>query len=308
MTERDGYIVIDEAGHRVYHRIVGEAAETLLVVHGGPGVSHRYLDRLSELACDDLQVVFYDQLGSGESDWPAPGEDDGLWEIPRFVAELETVRRELGLGEVHLLGQSWGGNLALQYALEHPATVKSLLLSNTGASAPEIVRGMHRLKLELGYELGADVLARALRREVLGEWEHPDYQEWVLQLYARHLRRSTPFDPERSIEEFKAVALPLMEQVGPAYNAMWGPNEFVCTGAEIDFDVTDRLHEIAAPTLILCGWFDELVVDLNRTMADGIPDNEFVIFGNSSHFTILEKEAELYLATIANFLARRLRP
>ena len=198
-----------------------------------------------------------------------------------------------------------GGNLALQYALEHASQVKSLVLSNTGASAPEIVRGMAQLKVDLGRELGAKVFARAMRHEALGEFDDPEYESWVLDLYARHLRRSTPFDPESSRREFAEVAEPLMRQIGPAYHGMWGPNEFVCTGAEIDFDVRDRLGEIVAPALILCGWNDELVVEVSRTMAQGIPDNEFVIFGNSSHFTILEKEADLYLGTIANFLSRQ---
>lgn len=299
VTKRQGRIKVHPAGYEVFYRTLGDAEETLLVLHGGPGVSHRYLDRLRELAGPSLRVVFYDQLGSGESDWP-PEEEPGLWTVARFVQEVETVRSQLDLGVVHLLGLSWGGNLALQYALEHPADVKSLVLCNTGASAPEIVRGMARLKVELGEELGAETFARAMRHEALGEFEDPEYQDWVLNLYSRFLRRSTPFDPERARREFMEIAAPLMAEVGPAYRNMWGPNEFVCTGGEIEFDVRDQLGEITAPALILCGWYDELVVDVSRTMAAGIPDNEFLIFGNSSHFTILEKEAELYLGAIAN--------
>jgi proline iminopeptidase len=303
-SEKQGRIVVHPTGYEVFYRTVGDGQDTLLVLHGGPGVSHRYLDRLTELAGPALKVVFYDQLGSGDSDWP-PEEETDLWSVPRFVREVETVRAELDLGAVHVLGQSWGGNLALQYALEYPSYVKSLVLSNTGASAPEIAHGMAGLKVELGHELGAETFARAMRHEALGELDDPEYQEWVLNLYSRHLRRSTPFDAERSRREFQEIAAPLMEQVGPAYRTMWGPNEFVCTGGEIEFDVRERLGEVAVPALILCGWYDELIVDVSRTMAAGLPDNEFVIFGNSSHFTILEKEAELYLGAIANFLSRQ---
>ena len=98
-----------------------------------------------------------------------------------------------------------------------------------------------------------------------------------------------------------------LADTGPAY-ALWGPHEFRGTGPQAYFDISDRLHEIHVPTLILCGWYDELSPRrCSRPLADGIPDNEYVVFGNSSHLTILEKEADLYLAVIRDFLARRLK-
>ncbi len=130
--EREGRLVIDEAGHEIYYRLFGSGPETLVGLHGGPGPITAYLARLGELAGDGLQVLLYDQLGSGRSDRP---DDDSLWAVPRFVEEVETVRTELGLGRVHLYGQSWGGMLALQYVLDHPEGVKSLVLSNTASSA-----------------------------------------------------------------------------------------------------------------------------------------------------------------------------
>ena len=295
-TEREGRLEIDEAGHEIYYRLVGEAPETLVALHGGPGADHRYLLRLAELAGDDLQVLFYDQLGSGKSDVP---DDPSLWVVPRFVEELETVRTALGLGPVHLLGQSWGGILALQYALDHPEGVKSLVLSNTGSSVNEIFRGMTQLRLDLG----ADLCTRMLMHEGQGDMESDAYQAMVMQLYARHLRRSTPFELDRSIREFEEIMVPLMD-LGPAYFAMWGPHEFLLTGNLADWDVTDRLGEIAVPALILTGWYDEIDLRCHRTLADGIPDNEFVIFGNSSHVTILEKEGDAYLAVVRDFVRR----
>ena len=97
--------------------------------------------------------------------------------------------------------------------------------------------------------------------------------------------------------------VPLMD-VGPAYFAMWGPHEFLLTGTLADWDVTDRLGEISVPALILCGWYDEVDLRCHRILADGILDNEFVIFGNSSHVTILEKEGDSYLAVIGDFVRR----
>lgn len=294
--ETEGRLVIDEAGHEIYYRLFGSGTETLVGLHGGPGADHRYLTRLGELAGGGLQVLLYDQLGSGKSDRP---DDTSLWTVPRFVEELETVRTQLGLGRVHVLGQSWGGVLALQYALDHSDGVKSLVLSNTAASVPEIFSGMTRLRLDLGAEL----FARMVAYEGSGDYENPAYKDAVMQLYARHLRRSTPFEIERSIREFEAIVVPLSD-LGPAYFTMWGPHEFLCNGTLLDWDVTTRLGEIPFPTLVLCGWYDEVTVDCHRTLAEWIPDNEFVIFGNSSHMTILEKEGDAYLAVIKDFVRR----
>jgi proline-specific peptidase len=294
--EREGRLVVDDAGHEVYYRLFGSGDETLVGLHGGPGADHRYLTRLGELAGDGLQVLLYDQLGSGRSDVP---DDPSLWTVPRFVEELEVVRKELGLGRVHVLGQSWGGMLALQYALDHPEGVRSLVLSNTASSVAECFRGMTQLRLDLG----ADLFTQMVMHEGSGDVESDAYKAMVTQLYVRHLRRSTPFEVERSIREFEEVMAPLMD-VGPAYFAMWGPHEFLLTGSLADWDVTDRLGEITAPTLILCGWYDEVDLRCHRILADGIADNEFLIFGNSSHVTILEKEGDAYLGVVKDFVRR----
>ena len=124
-TMREGRLAIDKDGHEIYYVLFGEGKETLVGLHGGPGADHRYLLRLGELAGDNLQVLLYDQLGSRLSDRP---EGNSFWTVERFVEELETIRNKMDLGRVHLLGQSWGGMLALQYALDHPEGVKSLVL------------------------------------------------------------------------------------------------------------------------------------------------------------------------------------
>jgi proline iminopeptidase len=294
--EREGKLTIDEAGHEIYYRLFGGGEETLVGLHGGPGADHRYLARLGELAGDGLQVLLYDQLGSGKSDRP---DDSSLWVVPRFVEELETVRTSLELGRVHLYGQSWGGMLALQYALDHPEGVKSLVLSNTGASTAEIYRSMTQLKLDLG----AEIFVQMVVDEAKGDLETAEYKDRTMQLFARHLRRSTPFEIERSIREFEEVMVPLMD-LGPAYYEMWGPHEFLLTGTLADWDVTDRLGEIDAPALILTGSYDEIDLRCHRILADAIRDNVFVIFGNSSHCTIVEKEGDTYLAVVKDFVRR----
>ena len=109
-----------ERGFEIAYWVYGSGARTVLGLHGGPGVSSKYLTRLNEILGEDTQLVLYDQLGGGASDLP---DDPFVWEIPRFVDELETVRTTLGLGNVTLYGQSWGGMLALAYTLDHPGNV-----------------------------------------------------------------------------------------------------------------------------------------------------------------------------------------
>ncbi len=294
----EGRMKIDAQGHEIYYRIFGSGKKTLLGLHGGPGIGHSYLERLSEVVDDDVRLVLYDQLGGGKSDRPT---DDSLWQVPRFVEELETVRSNLGLGTVHLLGQSWGGMLALQYALDYPHNVRSLILSNTMASAKEYLIAVSKHRIGLG----TDMHALMLKREHQNDLSAADYQDALLELNSRHLRRSSPYEPKRSRDEFQKIAAEYLADLGPAY-ALWGPHEFLGTGPEADFDVTDRLHEIRVPALILCGYYDEVSPDCSRTLANGLVDNEFVIFGNSSHLTILEKEANVYLAVIRDFLQRHL--
>ena len=132
-----------------------DAAPPLLVLHGGPGVSSRYITRINETLCDDMRLVLYDQLGSGESDWP---DDPSLWQVQRFVDEVETVRTTLGLGDVSLYGQSWGGMLALAYTLQHPANVQALVLSNTYANGRAYLLDISDHRVSLGHDMHAAML------------------------------------------------------------------------------------------------------------------------------------------------------
>lgn len=294
---RDGWVELDGPDRRVRWWLHGEGDETLMVVHGGPGAGTRYLTPIAEVAGDGVQVLLYDQLGAGESDRP---DDPALWTIERSVQEAEQVRTALGLEHVHLLGQSYGGFVALEYVLRHPDAVRSLILSNTAASIPELVRHMTRLRAALDPER----FAKLLGHEAAGTLDHPEYQAVITELYARHLRRAYPYDAERSRTEYEALIAPLLADIGPAYAEMWGPNEFLPSGNLITWDVTERLTEITARTLIVCGLYDELGVPLHQAMAEGIPDNEFVIFGNSSHLPFREKDAGAYLDVVRGFLRR----
>jgi proline iminopeptidase len=279
--------LVDVGPGRVWYESTGEGP-TLLLLHGGPGGPSDYLIPLMELARDGFRVVRYDQLGSRRSDKP---DDLALWRFPRFVEELETVRRALDLGRVHLLGQSWGAILALEYALHHQEHLRSLVLYSGAASIPEHLAGLRTLRARLPPETRA-VLSRY---EAIGETDNPDYLAAVEVLNQRHLCRINP-RPALLEESLQHVALPV-------YTTMWGPNEFACTGNLGDWDRTDRLGEIRVPTLIVCGRHDEVMPSCSETMRRGISGAELVVFEESSHLAHFE-EPERFFAVLRDFLGR----
>lgn len=286
--EKEGYVPVD--GYRVWYRSVGggEGEHTpLLILHGGPGVPHDYLENLEALASDTQRVIFYDQLGCGRSDQP---DDTSLWRVERFVEELATVRRELGLDRAHILGQSWGGMLAIEYALTQPQGLVSLILSNTTSSIPLWVAEANRLRSELPPEVN-DMLSR---HEAAGTTDDQEYQDAMQVFYDRHLVRVKP------IPEYVQRAL---DNTGFVYAYMNGPSEFHVTGVIKDWDRTDRLSEIQVPTLILSGRYDEATPAINTILHKGMTGSEWILFENSSHLSHVE-EPELYMQTVRAFLDR----
>lgn len=300
IEETNGKIVIDEEGHSVFYRIFGVGDESFLHLHGGPGAgSGRALPFAALARAPDIKVILYDQLGCGQSDKP---DDPSLWTVRRFVEEVEAVRRRLNLGKLHLMGRSWGGMLALQYALDYPDNLKSLILSNTGADGAECAAALHRLYSELPVEVYRKVL-RYIRGEDLSQAELHDM---MAEFMGRHMRRTTPFNLEESKAFWLSGPLAGLESFLKlqSFQTLWGSNIAQCTGPIAQWSVADRLHEIKAPTLILCGLYDEIPPEVHKTMAKRIPDNEFIIFGNSSHLITEEKESAAYLGVISNFLSR----
>ncbi|MFL5667244.1 MAG: proline iminopeptidase-family hydrolase [Ktedonobacteraceae bacterium] len=288
VREKEGYVPVD--GYRVWYRSVGggEGEHTpLLILHGGPGVPHDYLENLEALASDTQRVIFYDQLGCGRSDQP---DDTSLWRVERFVEELATVRRELGLDRVHILGQSWGGMLAIEYALTQPQGLLSLILSNTTSSIPLWVAEANRLRSELPPEVN-DTLSR---HEAAGTTDDQEYQDAMQVFYDRHVVRVKP------VPEYVQRAL---DNTGFVYAYMNGPSEFHVIGVIKDWDRTDRLSEIQVPTLILSGRYDEATPVINTILHKGIAGSEWILFENSSHLSHVE-EPELYMQTVRAFLDR----
>ncbi len=279
-------------GHRTWYQVVGELDSgngklPLLVLHGGPGFPHDYLEDLARLADGGRGVVFYDQLGCGKSDHP---DDPSLWVMDTFVEEVSAVREALGLDRVHLLGHSWGGCLALQYALGQPAGLASLVLASTCASLPAFAMETRRLK----ESLPADVQEVIDRHEAEGTTDDPAYAEATMAYYSQWVCRLDPF-PEHVMRSFSNHS----EDV---YGTMQGP-EWNVTGNLRDWDVTASLGELGLPVLVTSGRYDEMTPALVEPLVTGIRGAEHVVFEESSHLAMAE-EPDRYREMVESFCRR----
>lgn len=276
-----------QSGHEIWYQRVGDGPGVpLLILHGGPGSGHDYLEPLGKLG-DERPVIFYDQLGCGRSDKP---DDRSLWRIERFVQEVDEVRQALGLDTIHLFGQSWGGWLGIEYMLSGPRGVRSLILANTSASMRQFGAEAERLKSELP----AAVYTVLQRYESDADYHNPEYEAAVLEFYKRHVCR-LPRWPDCLLR----TGANLRRNV--VYETMNGPNEFTLIGNLKDWDRSDRLGEIALPTLVTVGRYDEITPACAETIHRGIAGSQLAIFEDSSHTPHLEEE-EAYLGVLSGFL------
>jgi L-proline amide hydrolase len=286
---QEGYIPVGE--YKVWYRSVGGGAAQedipLLLLHGGPGVPSYYLEDLQALASDTRRVILYDQLGCGRSDQP---DNPALWRVEYFVKELASVRQALGLDKVHLWGHSWGGMLAIEYALTQPQGLVSLTLASSPINMPLWVAEANRLRAELP----AEIQATLTRHEEAGTTDSEEYQAAMMAFYERYVIRLSPI-PENVMRS--------LEGIGQVYLTMNGPSEFHVVGVIKDWDRIDRLHEIHVPTLITSGRYDEATPMINEITHKAIENSEWVVFEHSAHMSHIE-EKELYLATLAAFIKR----
>jgi proline iminopeptidase len=274
--------------HRVVTYSYGTGENVLFLLNGGPGLPCNYLrEPMLRMVEDGYRVIIYDQLGCGASDRP---KDPALWTISRYVEEVETVRQSLGLGQIHLLGHSWGGWLSIEYALTYPTALKSLVLSNTCADMPHLIEELNRLRASLGPE----TVAMMQRYEATGMLKHPAYEAAITILNYRHVLRLDQW-PE-------PVRFSLGDWNMDVYGEMQGPNEFLYTGNLKNWNRVPDLHRITVPTLILCGHHDELPPSCSMRMHQALPNSEIAVFPNSSHMPFYE-EPEAYFARLRQFLA-----
>jgi L-proline amide hydrolase len=287
----EGYA--DFRGYRTWYRVTGDPhadKAPLVVLHGGPGCTHDYLDSLTELAGTGRAVVHYDQLGNGRSTHLRDKGAD-FWNVELFVKELDNLIAHLGIGDrYHVLGQSWGGMLGAEHAVTRPAGLRSLVIADSPASMELWLAAAGELRARLP----ADVQATLLRHEEAGTTDSEEYTRATRVFYDRHVCR-IPW-PEEVARTFAA-----MDEDPTVYHTMNGPSEFHVVGTLKDWTVIDRLDRIAVPTLLISGRYDEATPEVVRPYADGIADVRWQIFEDSSHMPHVE-EKDACLKAVAAFL------
>lgn len=287
--EPDQRYDVEVDGHRLVAYGFGDGDEVLLCLNGGPGLPCDYLrDSHGWLKEKGLRVIAFDQLGTGASARPT---DESLWDITRYVAEVETVRQALDLGKVHLLGHSWGGWLAIEYAIHHPQALKTLILENTAGDIPHLSLELERLRAALGSE----TVAMMQRHEASGTLDHPQYQAAITLLNYRHVCRldEWPAPVTRSLGDWN---------MGP-YMTMQGPNEFLYTGNLKDWNRIEQMAGFEMPVLITTGQHDELTPACAMRMKMALKDVQLNVFPNSSHMPFYE-EPHAYFPVLLDFLHR----
>lgn len=288
MSTKEGYIEVP--GGRVWYSLAGGGEKTpLIVLHGGPGNTHDPLKAALHVLGDERPVIFYDQLGSGNSDRPT---DPALWKMERFVEELAAVRQALALKEVHILGHSWGTMLAAAYLIDaKPAGVHSVIFSSPCLSAQRWKTDADQLIAQLP----EDVQQTITLHEKQGTTDSEAYQAAMKEYYNRHVCRLDPLPAIMTQSRAKGNK--------EVYMTMWGPSEFCPTGNLKTFDYTPHLHLIDIPSLFVCGRYDEATPESTRYYQSLVPGAAFHVFENSSHLGYLE-ETDEYVKVVRGFLQK----
>ena len=289
--------VLDWQAGWTWYRIVGELDQRtgapLVILHGGPGAAHDYLETLAALS--DLSgraCVFYDQIGCGRSQH-MPDAPADFWNPDLFCRELQALLEHLGIADrYHVLGQSWGGMLGMEHALRQPPGLRSMVVANSPASMALWIEETQRLRTLLP----RDVQDTLSEHEQAGTIDSEAYEAAVMRFYERHLCRITPF-PEPLLRTFAQL-----EKDPTVYRTMNGPSEFHVVGSLTDWDLTPRLGEIRIPVLVISGEHDEATPAVVTPVVEGLGNATWELFDGASHSTHLE-QPERFHELVAGFLA-----
>lgn len=285
-------IATPKGKHRVWTKRTGNNPKLkLLLLHGGPAATHEYLE-----ACDSflpgagIEYYYYDQLGSYRSDQPA---DDDLWTIDRFVEEVEQVRVALNLDRDNfcLFGHSWGGLLAIEYALNYQQHLKGLVVSNMMASIPAYNDYAERVLMPA---MDPDQLAEVKQLEATGGTGEPRYMELLMPMhYEKHVLRMPASQwPEPVVRSFRHLN-------HSVYALMQGPSELGASGRMKSWDRTADLSRIEVPSLVIGATHDTMDPDHMRMMADRLPNGKFLLCPDGSHMALYDDQATYFSGLLA---------
>jgi L-proline amide hydrolase len=287
---------MDWEGGWTWYRVDGDLGASgpapLVILHGGPGAAHDYLEPVADLASTaGRPCVLYDQIGCGRSQH-LPDAPAGFWTVELFRRELAALVEHLNIaGRYHVLGQSWGGMLGMEHALEHPTGLRSLVVANSPASIELWLSEANRLRSLLP----PDVQDTLTRHEAANTTDSEAYEQAVMKFYERHLCR-IPF-PDALRRTFAQLA-----EDPTVYHTMNGPSEFHVIGTLTGWDITPRLRDVRVPVLVISGEHDEATPTVVRPLVDALPDARWELVEGASHSTHLE-QPERFLALVETFLS-----
>lgn len=265
----------------------------LLLLHGGPGATHEYFEVFdSFLPAAGIEYIYYDQLGSFYSDQP---DDPDLLDVSRFVDEVDQVRRALGLTKenFYLLGHSWGGMLAMEYALAHQDHLKGLVISNMMASIPAY--NVYAEKV-LEPAMNQDALARIKALEAAGDFANPQYMDLLLKNhYVEHFLRIP-------LEEWPDPVNRMFRHLNPkVYVPMQGPSELRASGVLAQWDRTGDLGRITVPTLVIGARYDTMDPAHMEMMAKKVRQGRYLYCPKGSHCAMYDDQ-QVYMKGVTAFL------
>jgi proline iminopeptidase len=283
--------------HRVWTKRTGNNPATkMLVLHGGPGATHEYLLAFdSYLPAAGVEFYYYDQLGSGWSDQP---DDPSLWTIERFVDEVEQVRAALGLTRENfvLYGQSWGGALAIEYALAHQEHLKGLVISNMMASIPAYNAYANDVLIPAQ---DPATIGEIKALEAAGDTDNPRYDELLMrEHYVKHVLRLPVEDwPEPVVRSFSRIN-------NSIYVPLQGPSELGASGLLSDWDRVADLQRIEVPALVIGAAHDTMDPSHLKDMACRLPRGDYLHCPDGSHLAMYDDQ-ETYMRGLVDWLASR---
>jgi proline iminopeptidase len=278
--------------YKVWTKRVGNNPKIkVLLLHGGPAATHEYYESFdSFFPAEGIEYYYYDQLGSYYSDQPS---DTSLWNVSRFVEEVEEVRQALNLdsSNFYLLGNSWGGILAMEYALKYQQNLKGLIIANMMSSAPAYGKYADEV---LAKQMDPKVLAEIRSLEANLEFSNPRYMELLNEhYYTKHLCRF-PLDewPDPVNRAFKHLN-------GMIYTMMQGPSEFGISGKLATWDRSADLPKIIVPSLIIGATHDTMDPEHMRWMSTQVKNGRFLLCENGSHLSMWDDQQHFFPSVIS---------
>ena len=278
----------------VWTKTIGNNPKTrLLLLNGGPGATHEYFECFeSFLPAEGIEIIYYDQVGCGNSDNP---KDTSFWDLPRYVEEVEQVRKALNLTNenFYLLGHSWGGILAMEYALKYQQNIKGLVISNMMASAVDY---SNYAKNVLAIQMDPKILDTIRAIEAKGDFSDPKYMELLYpHFYTAHvLRLPLQSWPEPVNRSFAKMNLSL-------YVTMQGPSEFGIMGKLENWDIKDQLGNITVPTLVIGAKHDTMDPEHMKWMSNAVKNGTYLYCPNGSHMSFYDDQKN-YMNGLIKFL------